>query len=246
MGSIPIVSIPLPYSSPFLSKISLFPFPEICYTRLMYKYPSYVVEQTRESIHYSKNPLEVVLLLTCLVKSGMREDRKKSLLLECVSSNGLRDDEIVALHEMLDRDAIYGVCLNRDQKRLGCEPGGKYRHEEYIVGRALECIFDIHLYRSEHPMYDFVVGYRNWDLIGPVAPYYFDSVSFIKSLNNHLENKRGLDTLVVCTVTLPQKEQEEISNLFKNDRRCENINILLLDNSTISQTYDFNSYYFLC
>jgi hypothetical protein len=200
----------------------------------MLKYPSSAVEQTRESIYSSKNPLETILLLTCLVKNGMREDKKNTLISEYVSQSSLTEDEIVNIYQMLGVETIHGLRKSRDQERLGVEPSGQYRHEEYLIGKALETIFDIRLYRSSTPMYDFVFKTENWELVGPVAPFYFDSDSFLCSLNYHLDNKKGMDTLIVCTATLPQEDQEEIVKLIEEDGRCSNIDVLFLDNDFLS------------
>ncbi len=196
----------------------------------MLKYPSSAVEQTRESIYFSNNPLETVLLLTCLIKNGMREDKKNTLISEYVSQSSLTEDEIVNIYQLLGVETVYGLRRNRDQERLGVEPSGQYRHEEYLIGRALETIFDIRLYRSSTPVYDFVFRTENWELVGPVAPFYFDSESFLCSLNHHLDNKSGMDTLIICTATLPQEGQGEIVKLIEEDERCSGIDVLLLDN----------------
>lgn len=200
----------------------------------MLRYPSSAVEQTRESIYSSKNSLDTILRLTCLVKNGMREDRKNSLISEYVCNSSLTEDEIVNLYRMLGIDTIFGFKLSRDQKRLGVEPGGQYRHEEYLVGRAMEEILDIRLYRSASPMYDFVFRGENWELVGPVAPFYFDLRSFMTSLDKHLGNKIGMDSLIVCTTTLPDEDQKEVAKLLRKDERCNSINVLLLDNEFLS------------
>lgn len=194
----------------------------------MVKYPSSAVEQTRECIYSSSNSLETILLLTCLVKNGMREDKKKNLLSECISCCNLSEEEIVTLYEILDINTIYGYRMTYDQKRLGWEPNGQYRHEEYLVGKAIESILGVRLFRADNPRYDFVNRNQNWELVGPVAPFYFDSESFMESLGNHLCNKKGMDTLVVCTMTLPSKEQEDIKKMLQ--KQCTNgVNIFILD-----------------
>lgn len=203
----------------------------------MVKYPSSAVEQTRESIYTSNNPLETILLLTCLVKNGMREDRKNQLIAECVSSSELTEEEIITLYEILNIDSIYGYKLNTEQRRLGCEPNGNYRHEEYLIGKALESMLDVKLYRSESPCFDFSYRNENWELVGPVAPFYFDSNSFIKSLENHLCNKCGMDTLIVCTITLPHEDQTEIKELIESSSENE-FDILLLDQETLDTYVD--------
>jgi hypothetical protein len=213
----------------------------------MLKYPSSAVEQTRESIYSSKNHLETILLLTCLVKNGMREDKKNSLISEGISNSYLTEEEIVSLYQLLNIKSIFGYRMNSDQKRLGKEPNGQYRHEEYLIGKTLETLLNVRLYRSSSPMYDFVLGKENWELVGPVAPFYFDSDSFNKSLNKHLDNKIGMSTLVVCTVTLSQEEQGEISKLLEEDSRCKGINLLILDNETLLLSQmDNYGYGFLC
>jgi len=213
----------------------------------MLKYPSRAVEQTRESIYHSNNPLETVLLLTCLVKNGMRDDKKNNLISECISCSSMDEEEIITLYQLLNVNTIFGFRKNPDQKRLGCEPNGNYRHEEYLVGKAIEYMLGVRLYRSETPMFDFTLGKENWELVGPVAPFYFDSNSFVESLSTHLSNKKGMDTLVVCTLTLPLEDQEEIANLLKNDKRCNEFNVLVLDNNQlISQNFSSQGFSFLC
>jgi hypothetical protein len=211
----------------------------------MVKYPSSAVEQTRESIYTSNNPLETVLLLTCLVKNGMRGDRKNSLITECVSCSKLSEEEIITLYEVLNIETISGFRMNSDQKRLGCEPNGNYRHEEYLIGKALESIFGVKFYRSISPCYDFNFKNENWEVIGPVAPFYFDSDNFVKSLYSHLNNKKGMDTLVACTITLPYEEQVEIRNILLKEESRE-FEMFLLDNDTVKQYYeDLRGYEFL-
>jgi hypothetical protein len=203
----------------------------------MVKYPSSAVEQTRESIYTSNNPLETILLLTCLVKNGMREDRKNQLISECVSCSKLTEEEIITLYEILNVDSIYGYKLNPEQRRLGCEPNGNYRHEEYLIGKALESILDVKLYRSETPSFDFSYRNENWELVGPVAPFYFDSRSFMNSLENHLCNKCGMDTLVACTITLSHEEQVEIKDFIEKSSEND-FDILLLDQETLDTYVD--------
>ena len=207
----------------------------------MVKYPSSAVEQTRECIYSSNNSLETVLLLTCLVKNGMREDKKKNLLSECISCSNLSEEEIITLYEILDINSIYGYRMSPDQRRLGWDKRGQYRHEEFLVGKAVETMLGVRLYRSDNPRFDFVKGGQNWELIGPVAPFYFDGDSFVHSLSNHMCNKIGIDTLVVCTMTLPTEEQKDIKKLLK--RNCTNgIDIFILDKEcqdTSLQGYNF-------
>lgn len=213
----------------------------------MVKYPSSAVEQTRESIHSFNNPLETILLLTCLVKNGMREDRKKALIGECITCSSMTEEEIIELYTLLDIKSIYGISMNKDQKRLGYEPSGNYRHEEYLTAKAIENIFDIRLYRSEDPRYDFIWRDQKWDLVGPVAPFYFDANSFVESLYSHLYNKKDMQTLVTCTLTLPFDEQESIRGLIETEQRRENLDILLLDSKTFEEKdVSFSDFSFLC
>lgn len=211
----------------------------------MVKYPSSAVEQTRESIYTSNNSLETLLLLTCLVKNGMREDRKNRLISESVSCSDLSEEEIISLYEILNVDSIFGYKMNSDQRRLGCEPNGNYRHEEYLIGKAIESMLGIKLYRSRSPCFDFILKNEYWEIIGPVAPFYFDSNTFVKSLESHLNNKDGMDTLVACTMTLPFEEQLEIKELvYKRDNR--DFDVFLLDQESF-ETYgeDLQGYRFL-
>lgn len=200
----------------------------------MVRYPSSAVEQTRESIHYSNNSLETLLLLTCLVKNGMREDRKNLLISECVSCSELTEEEIITLYEILNVERIFGFRKSSEQKRLGCEPNGNYRHEEYLIGKAIESMLGVKLYRSSSPCFDFILKNENWEIIGPVAPFYFDSNSFMNSLENHLNNKSGMDTLVTCTMTLPLSEQLEIKETLENQIDRE-FDVFLLDQEAVDR-----------
>ena len=162
----------------------------------MAKYPSSAVERTRESIYSNRNPLEILLLLTCLVRCGMRTDKKMSLISEYVSNNNIAGEDIVNICTLLDEKYILGKVLTYDQYRLGLEPTGQYRHEEFLIGETIERSLDVRLFRSNDPRYDFVSSFNtNWDLVGPVAPFYFDAESFMDSLYGHLNNKEGLDRL---------------------------------------------------
>lgn len=213
----------------------------------MVKYPSSAVEQTRESIHSFNNSLETILLLTCLVKNGMREDRKKALIGECISCAHMREEEIIEIYKLLDIKSIYGASMNKDQQRLGYEPNGNYRHEEYLTAKAIENIYDIRLYRSEDPRYDFIWRDQKWDLVGPVAPFYFDANSFVESLYSHLYNKKDMQTLVACTLTLPSDEQEGIRGLIEKEKSREDLDILLLDSKTFEENnVSFSDFSFLC
>lgn len=196
----------------------------------MVRYPSSAIERTRESIHSNRNPLEILLLLTCLVRCGMRSDKKMSLISEYVFNNNIKGEDIVNLCTLLDEKYIFGRLLTRDQYRLGLEPTGQYRHEEFLIGDAIEKALDIKLFRSSDPRYDFVSSFNtNWDLVGPVAPFYFDSESFIESLHRHLNNKEGLDKLVICTMTLDRCTQNEIREYIEMEEENTDIPILLLD-----------------
>lgn len=213
----------------------------------MVKYPSSAVEQTRESISSFENPLETILLLTCLAKNGMREDRKKALIGDCAQSWKISEEELVELYMILDMDTIYGFNMNSNQKRLGYEPSGNYRHEEYLTARALEGMLNIRLYRSEDPRYDFTWHNQKWDLIGPVAPFYFNSDNFLEALYRHLDNKQGLDTLVTCTLTLSEQEQRRIRGLIEYEQSKREMDILLLDRETFKDANrTLHSFNFLC
>jgi hypothetical protein len=67
------------------------------------------------------------------------------------------------------------------------------RHEEYLIAKALETISNKRLYRSMNPSFDFECQNPKWDLIGPVAPFNFDSKSFTNALYQHFDNKIGID-----------------------------------------------------
>ena len=125
--------------------------------------------------------------------------------------------------------------MTYNQYRLGLEPTGEYRHEEFLIGEALEGSLDIKLFRSDDPRYDFVSSNTTWDLVGPVAPFYFNSDSFIRSLYSHLNNKKGLDTLVVCTITLIEEEQKHIRRLLEKEEESTEISILLLDQDSFTE-----------
>ena len=198
----------------------------------MQKYPSSSVEQTREQINKG-NFLIAQLFLMYLVRYGIREDRRKSLIREYVQEANLSDDEMIYLFTIFDKNHIKGNNLSCDQQRLGVDPSGFYRHEEYLLGMTLQRFYDRRFYRSKDSCYDYVCQEgKKYDLMGLVAPFLFNKNSFEESFFKHLD-KTGMDCLVVCTATLDKMYQKDFREMT-TDCSCDT-SVLIIDEEFLNQ-----------
>jgi len=101
-------------------------------------------------------------------------------------------------------------------QELGQDPAtGKFRRAEAEAGARLESEVGV-LRRDPSGNTDWIdTNGKTYDAVGPAPSKYFDAESFTNSINYHLNNKQGVDYIVVDTTGLTSEQRTSVGEYVK-------------------------------